>query len=90
MADNMMRERGNSANLKKAAAYLNKSEEIMRRMFEVEDDQPLPDNIYVALLYQYKGKFAASSLDREECLKIYRTSEEIYLRTNNGEEFLIM
>ncbi len=46
--------------------------------------------MYLAMHYQFRGKMAARSLDKELSLQMYKKSEAIYLRANNGEPSLVM
>lgn len=93
LADNMMKERCNDVKLRKAAAYLQRDEEMLCEILEEPDPEKARDtcgSLYLAMHYQYRGKLAARYLDKGACLEHYRVCEQIFLRANGGNSSLIM
>ncbi|CDW87624.1 UNKNOWN [Stylonychia lemnae] len=91
LADNLMRDRGNPQQLKKAEIYLQKYLEIVKEIEEIQTDEEMEvtGSLYIALYYQFLGKYYARLLDKENSLLSYKKSHEMYIRGNNGVESLI-
>ena len=84
-----MNERANEPKLRKASAFLQKDYELLLQILELEEGEET-DNLYMAVHYQFMGKLNARQLDKDEALKYYEMSEDIFKRANNGQYSLDM
>lgn len=92
LAENMMKERANEQKLRRAHAYMERDIELLREIHEIEDpaEEETSKSLYLAMHYQFRGKLFARSLEKEAALEMYKKSEGIYLRANNGKPSLVM
>jgi tetratricopeptide (TPR) repeat protein len=92
LADNMLKERCNDAKLRKAGAYLQRDHEMLLDILEIESEEEelQSKSLFLAMHYQFKGKLSARHIDKEGCIANYKRSEEIFIRSYNGERALVM